>query len=271
MAIWGKIIGGVAGLSLGGPLGGMLGGVAGHAFDKMRDGGFDFERLGLDDLFGDRAGAARDQFSPQDREAMETIAKRQIAFTTAIVVLSAKMAKADGVVTRDEIAVFKTLFKIPEDEVAAVGALFNSAKRDASGFEPYAEQIAQMFVGSPNMLEEILSILFAIALADGTVHPAELNYLGKVASLFGFTPAEFERIRAAHMGPESEDPYVVLGVSKSDGDDAIKSAYRKLIRENHPDVLIAKGMPEDFIDMANQKMARINAAYDEIAKARGLV
>jgi DnaJ like chaperone protein len=245
MSIWGKVIGGVAGLAIGGPLGMILGAAAGHAYDKMK------------------AGETRVRF---DTNA------RQIAFTTAIIVLSAKMAKADGHVTRAEVDAFKQLFHIPPREMQNVGRIFDEAKKDAKGFEPYAEQVAMMFAHQPAVMEELIGGLFHIAEADGAVHPNELKFLRKTALIFGFSERQFERLKAIHMGADGDgtDPYKVLGIGRKASDAEVKKTYRKLIRENHPDTLIAQGMPQEFIDLANEKMAAINAAYDRVEKERRL-
>ena len=264
MSVWGKVIGGVAGFAMGGPLAALLGAVAGHAVDRMRE-----ERGKNDeDEQGHRPGART--WTSVETDAEIDVAARQIAFTTAVIVLSAKMAKADGVVTREEVDAFKEIFRIPPDEVAGVGRLFDEARRDARGFEPYAEQVARMFARDRSVLEELLGGLFHIAKADGVVHPAELDYLRRVAIIFGFSANEFERIRAALMGPDEADPYAILGLTRKAPDAEVKSTYRKLIREYHPDTLVAKGLPQEFVDVANDKMAAINAAYDRIEKERGL-
>ncbi len=247
MSIWGKVIGGFAGFAMGGPLGLIMGTVAGHAYDKMKAG---------------------------DAGRIDDNVNRQVAFTTAVIVLSAKMAKADGRVTRAEVDAFKELFHIPSDEMQNVGRLFDEAKQDAQGFEPYAEQISMMFAHQPAVMEELLGGLFHIARADGFVHPKELELLRKTALIFGFSEIQFERLKAIHMGDmggaDGADPYQVLGLSGKSSEDEIKKTYRTLIRENHPDTLIAQGMPQEFIDVANEKMAAINAAYDVIEKERGL-
>jgi DnaJ like chaperone protein len=247
VSIWGKVIGGVAGFALGGPLGGMLGAVAGHAVDKMK---------------AAEADAAFDGFD-QDT--------RQVAFTTAVIVLSAKMAKADGQVSADEIAAFKTIFHIPPEESSHVARIWDEAKREPGGYEPYAQQIAQLFRHEPAVMEEILGALFHIAKADSVIHPAEMEMLMRTAMIFGFDVHAFERLKHIHLGADGEDdPYEVLGVSSDATDDEIKRTYRKLIRENHPDTLMAQGVPQEFIDLANDKMATINAAYDRVEKQRGM-
>lgn len=241
MSIWGKIIGGGLGFALGGPLGAIIGAAAGHAFDKHQQGD-----------------------GPLDRSA------KSAAFTIAVIVLGAKMAKADGVVTKYEIRAFKDVFEIPSEDSKKVGEIFNHARQESAGFEPYARQIADMFQGNPGVLEELLHCLSTIAHADGALHRNEIAYLKKVADIFAIGDRTFERITAIDIGHGGGDPYQILGLTRGVGDDELKSAYRALVRENHPDKLIAEGLPEEFIDIANQKLAAINNAYDEICKQRGL-
>ncbi len=241
MSIWGKILGGAAGFALGGPLGALIGAVAGHAVDKMRETG--------------------------DGEPAD--ATKRIAFTIAVIALGAKMAKADGQVTRDEIDAFKRVFRIPPEEVQNVGRVFDQVRQDARGFEPYARQVARMFANNPAVLEELLDGLFHIARADGEVSADELAYLRQVSEIFGLESTRWERVRAGNMGPGQSDPYGILGVARDAAESEIKAAYRKLVRENHPDRLVAQGMPQEFIDLANEKLATINIAYDNVQKSRG--
>ena len=105
--------------------------------------------------------------------------------------------------------------------------------------------------------------------ADGVLHPGELAFLERVAEIFGFSQAQFRRIRASHFGPDEADPYAILGVAHNASNAEVKSTYRFLVRENHPDSLIARGVPEEFIRLANDKLAAINAAYDRIEQERG--
>jgi DnaJ like chaperone protein len=250
MSIWGKIIGGATGFALGGPLGALLGALAGHAADKYVD-------ADAPALEGPPGG--------EDRAAT-----RQVAFTIAVIALGAKMAKADGQVDRSEIAAFKEVFQVPASETANVARIFDLAKRDARGFEPYARQIAKMFRRDSPVLEELLDGLFHIARADGRIQDSEIAYLAEVATLFGFSEGDFARIREANIGPDKADPYTILGVTRAMSNDEIRAAWRKLVRDNHPDRLIAQGLPEEFVMLANQKVATINAAYDKVAKERGI-
>ena len=233
MSIWGKVSGAATGLFVAGPVGALVGAVAGHFFlDRDSDPG--------------------------------------VTFTIAIIALAGKMARADGVVTEEEFEVFQRVFRVPPEEEGNVRRIFNLARQDVAGFEHYAGQIAQLFMGNPAMLEDILDGLFEIAKADGVLHPGEAQFLERVAEIFGFAPNEFRRIRASHFAPELTDPYVILGISYVAGENEIRQTYRRLVRENHPDSLIARGVPEEFVKLANDKLAAINNAYDNICAERGL-
>ena len=233
MSIWGKVSGAAAGLFVGGPVGALVGAVAGHFFlDRDEDPG--------------------------------------VTFTIAVVALAGKMAKADGVATEQEFEVFRHIFGVPAQEEANVRRVFNLARQDIAGFEHYAGQIAQLFRDNPAVLEDVLDTLFEIAKADGVLHPCEAQFLERVADIFGFAPNEYRRIRATHFAPELTDPYVILGVSYAAEDVEIRQTYRRLVRENHPDSLIARGVPSEFIKLATDKLAAINTAYEKIQRERGL-
>ena len=259
MSVWGKVIGGVTGLAMGGPLGAFLGMIAGHAVDRTR--GNTTERIVR------WAQHSAEQYT-------YTREQRQVAFSIAVVVLGAKLAKVDGVVTRAEVDAFKEIFSIPTKDVPDVAKIFDEARQDSTGFEPYAAQAAQLFADQPHVLEELLGGLILIAKADGMVSPPERGYLRSVGNIFGFNERTFNRILSSHLGSaggsDTVDSYAVLGINRRTSDANIKKTYRQLIRENHPDTLIAQGMPPEFIAVANEKMAAINAAYDQIEKERGL-
>jgi DnaJ like chaperone protein len=279
VSIWGKIVGGAAGLAIGGPLGAVLGAVAGHAYDHYRE-EESRQRLATPERDPDPelalddgpAGATWTEPPPVFADPTET---RRIAFATAVIVLGAKLAKVDGVVTRDEIRAFKRVFRIDDAEVGDVARIYNQAKTSARGFEPYARQIAALFGHDPFLLEELLTGLFEVARADGELNPAEVDFLRRIAAIFGFDIAAFEMIRARFSATArnlsgADDAYAVLGLSRSASDDEIKQTYRKLVREHHPDRLVAKGLPPEFVEQANKTLAAINAAYDRIEKERNL-
>ncbi len=186
-----------------------------------------------------------------------------------MIALGAKMAKADGQVTRDEVEAFKQIFKVPPEDMKDVARVFNQARKDVAGYEAYASQIANLFEPATQTLEDLLHGLFHIAKADQVVHPAELDYLKKVAEIFGFNEASFSRIRAYHLGPDLADPYTILGIEPNASEEEIKRTWRALIQENHPDRAMARGLPQEFIDLATEKLATINDAYDRISRQRG--
>jgi DnaJ like chaperone protein len=179
------------------------------------------------------------------------------------------MAKADGVVTEEEVEVFEHLFRVAPSEQAHVRRVFNLANQDVAGYETYARQIAKIFAGQPGVLEDVLDGLFEIAKADNILHPGELEFLKTVAEIFGFAPNEFRRIRATHFR-DAADPYVILGVAYDANEDEIKRTYRMLVRENHPDRMIARGVPETFVRLATEKLATINGAYAQVIEEKGL-
>jgi len=187
-----------------------------------------------------------------------------------MIALSAKMAKADGVVTVDEIKAFKELFDVPAGEERNVARLFNLAKQDVAGYQAYAQRIASLYPDDAETLEDIVDGLFHIAKADGYVHEAELAYLEDVAHLFGLERRVFDQIKARHVRPDKLDPYVVLGAPHEMNDEDLRKHYRKLVTETHPDRLIARGVPEEFVRIANDRLAVINAAWDQIEAERRL-
>ncbi len=193
--------------------------------------------------------------------------EKSVAFTIGMIALGAKMAKADGVVTEDEIAAFRQVFHVPDHELAAVARVFNLAKQDVVGFETYATQIARLFEARSAVLEDVLDGLFHIAKADNAFHPGEHGFLAKVAELFGFQPADFARIRARHVSV-ADDPYLIFGVERGAASAEIKARYRQLVRENHPDKHIAAGVPVEMIEIATARLQKINEAYETIMKER---
>ena len=232
MSIWGKLTGAGVGFALGGPLGGLLGALAGHYV--------------LDRLVDDP----------------------EVVFTIALIALSAKMAKADGEVSDSEIHVFEHQFNIPQKELENVRRVFRMAQQSTAGFEAYAQQVADIYRDRPAVLEDVLDALFHIAMADQVLRNSELDFLRSVADIFGFSDFEFERIKASHTGQDAENPFLILGVTPEISNDDLKKAYRRLVRENHPDTLIARGVPKELVDIANQKVAAINTAYERILSER---
>ena len=196
--------------------------------------------------------------------------RRQVAFSVALIALSAKMAKADGVVTCDEVKAFRPIFAVSESEARNVDRLFSLAQKDVAGFQAYARRIADLYGDDREALTDVVDGLFAIARADGAVHEAEYVYLERVAGIFGIDEAEFERIAARHViGPEG-DPYRILGVGRALALPDIRRAYLKLVAENHPDRLMARGLPQEALRLATERLAAINRAFERIERERAV-
>jgi DnaJ like chaperone protein len=195
-----------------------------------------------------------------------------VEFTAAIVGLGAKLAKADGLVTIDEVATFSRVFKSAPGDEAAMRRVFDIARQTVRGYESYAKRIAKRYSERPCLLEGVLDGLFQIAGADGAITGEELGYLKSVSDSFGFSDDRFRRIKASHLGPEADDPYVVLGVPHEAAFEDVRAAYRRLMRENHPDtVTAAKSAPREYEPVAHEKASAITAAYARIRAERGFL
>lgn len=197
--------------------------------------------------------------------------RSRVAFSVALIALSAKMAKADGIVTQDEVRAFHEIFAVPRDEMRNVARLYDLAKKDTAGFEAYARQMAGLCGSSERncpMLEDILDALFHIAKADGVLHEREQAFLARVAEIFGIDEVHFASIRARHSVTEEADPYTMLGLTPGTPFDEVKRRYRQLVAETHPDRMIARGVPEEFIAIANSRLAALNEAFERLERSR---
>jgi len=193
-----------------------------------------------------------------------------VPFTVGMISLAAKMAKTDGVVTKDEVLAFKKAFNVSDAEMKHTAQAFNRAKHDAAGYEACAEDLVTVFRGDRKMLEYVLEGLFHIAKADEVLHPQEEQFLGQIAKRFGFTDAEFTFMKARHAIAAERNPYDVLGVKPSVSNVELTSQYRRLVAENRPDDFLARGLPKEFVLIATEKIAAINTAYNDVAKERGI-
>ena len=240
MSIWGSLIGGMVGFSLGGPFGMLLGSLIGGKISRTRS----------------RA------------PGFNSFAQPQQIFALSLIVLSAKLSKVDGHVSKEELIAVKDKLKIPENEIEQVGKIFNKAKEESSGFEPYAKQIAQIYKNNPNVLEEVINILFYIAEADGNVSQSEINMIQNIAQIFNLNKTQFNSIKESRKSSDKLNPYIVLESNSEDDLSSIRKKYIQLSKENHPDLLISKGVPLEVIDESKKKMRAINLAWDKIQKLK---
>ncbi len=194
-------------------------------------------------------------------------ARRNVAFTVAMIALSAKMAKADGVVTHDEVVAFYDLFEMPAGEERNVSRLFQLAQQDVAGFETYASKLSVLFAEDETTRTDVLDGLFYIAKADGVIHEREIAYLSRISEIFGIDAIGFSQVKARHIRGDG-DPYLVLGIDMAASDEDVRSSYRKQVRETHPDQLIGRGVPEEFVKIASDKLAALNKAYEQICAER---
>ncbi len=199
-------------------------------------------------------------------EKLRSPPERSIAFTIAVIALSAKMAKADGLVTRDEVTAFREVFHIAAEDEEGAAKVFNLARQDVAGFEEYASRIKSMFGSEPGTLCDLMEGLFHIAMADGTYHPAEDTFLAEVAVIFEIDELRFRTMRARFVPDTTPDPYTVLGVTPDMPLEDIRKHWRILVRETHPDVMIARGVPEEAVKLSVRRMQDINDAWAEISR-----
>ena len=198
-------------------------------------------------------------------DRLRTPPERSVGFAIAVIALSAKMAKADGLVTRDEVTAFREVFQIAQADEAGAAKVFNLARQDVAGFEEYATRISRMFGDDPETLSDLMEGLFHIAMADGVYHPNEDLFLKRVAEIFGMSEAEFSSIRCRFVPDAKPDPYSVLGVSPDMDMTEIRAAWRQMVRDTHPDRMVARGVPEEAIKLAEKRMVDINRAWEEIS------
>jgi len=239
MSIWGSLIGGFVGFSFAGPIGALIGSMVGGRISSARKSGF-----------------------------QRSFAPPQQIFAIALIILTAKLAKADGQVSKEELIAIKNKLRIPEHEIDQVGKIFNKAKEDSLGYEPYAQQIAQIYKNNLAVLDEVINILFYIAEADGKVSESEIAMIKNIAIIFGISQSQFEGIRESRKSSDKLNPYIVLGCSSNDDFATVRKKYLQLSKEHHPDILMNKGVPKEVIEESKKKMRAINSAFDQIEKMK---
>ena len=201
-------------------------------------------------------------------ERLRTPPERTVAFAIAVIALSAKMAKADGLVTRDEVTAFREVFHIPKKDEPQAARVFDMARRDVTGYESYARSIAAMFRDNSQVLEDLLEGLFHIAMADGEYHPKEDDFIQNVARIFGMCDRRFRMLRTRFVPDAPPDAYEVLGVDPDAPMEEIRRAWRQAVRDAHPDRMIARGVPQEAVNMATARLMAINRAWEEISERR---
>lgn len=239
MSIWGSLLGGVIGFSFGGPFGALLGSFLGGKISGLN--------------------------------SSKTIGNQQSSqevFALSLIILSAKLSKADGHVSKEELIAVKDKLQIPDSEIDQVAKIFNKAKDESTGYEPYAKQIAEIFRDNINVLEEVINILFYIAEADGNVSNDEETMIANIAYIFGLSQKQYQSIKESRKTSDKLNPYIVLESKPTDDLKTIRKNYIRLSKEHHPDLLISKGVPVEVINESKNKMRSINAAWDQVQKLK---
>ena len=239
MSIWGSLIGGFVGFSFAGPIGALIGSLIGGRISSRRRSGF-----------------------------QQSFAQTQQMFVISLIILTAKLSKVDGQVSKEELVAVKQKLKIPDHEIDQVGKIFNKAKEDSLGYEPYAQQIAQIYRNNPAVLDEVINTLFYIAEADSNVSDSEIAMIRDIAKIFGLSESQFEGIKESRKSSDKLNPYVVLGCDPNDDFSVIRKKYLILSKEHHPDILVSKGVPQEVIEESKKKMRAINSAFDQIEKMK---
>ena len=239
MSIWGSLLGGVIGFSFGGPFGALLGSFLGGKISKLNS----------SKIIGNQQNS-------------------QEVFALSLIILSAKLSKADGHVSKEELIAVKDKLQISDSEIGQVAKIFNKAKDESTGYEPYAKQIAEIFRGNLNVLEEVINILFYIAEADGHVSSDEETMIANIAYIFGLSQKQYQSIKESRKTSDKLNPYIVLESQPTDDLKTIRKNYIKLSKEHHPDLLISKGVPVEVINESKNKMRSINAAWDQVQKLK---
>ena len=237
MSFWKAGIGGMIGFSIGGPIGGILGALIGSKL------------------------SGKDQVKPSTKQ------RNQAAFFTALFACLAKIAKADGKVTREEVDkvdhFIKDRFKFPSNQRAFAIEIFNHAKDDSNSFRDYANQLASLLSSDKSALIMFYELLFELSMADGHLDASEEKLLLEAIDIFQIDP-EFFKINKRKYGASTSDAYVILGVTEDMSFKDIKVAYQRKRKEFHPDTLLSKGLPEELLEKAKEKFIEIQSAFEEI-------
>ena len=240
MSLFGGIVGGFVGFTLLGPIGALVGSVVGSRMSESRT-----------------------------RRSNPNNFDHQVAFFAALFACFAKISKADGVVSKEEVNKIEEFiskkFNLDKEQRNFAINIFQKAKDDNVSFEAYAKQLQSLLKQSPNSLLIFYELLFELAMADGELHPAEEKILKKVPNIFKLPNNLFKELYEKYVS-NIKDYYKILGVNRNMSFSEIRKVYLKKRKEFHPDMLISKGLPEELIEKAKSKFIEIQEAYEELEK-----
>lgn len=256
MNLYGKILCGIIGYYILGPLGAMLGVYLGHMVDR-------------EETYGEMP---RRKAQPFIFVRKVNLVERQEVFFSCVFSMLAKLARADGTISADEIEVVERFIRVelnldPTRQKQAKD-IFRAARQSNKPFVAYAREFQRVFSGDRTILENLLNILLKLSLADGKIVREEEHLLRQAAEIFNIESIDFDRIRSQYGGDPDRD-YAILGCKPQDSVEKIKKQYRQLVKENHPDVVKGRGQPEAFANIAAEKFRAIQEAYESIRQKRG--
>jgi DnaJ like chaperone protein len=262
MSWFGKIVGGTLGLFVGGPIGAIGGAALGHyVFDREAD----EQAGGAARGWGEQVGGGRWQ-------QVRTQEQAQATYFVALFSMLGKLAKADGTVSQAEGEAFKAMLKqmpLGRDQRQFAINIFNEAKRSPYSIEDFADQFRQITGGRPEIHTQMVDMLYQIAAVDQHLHEREEEAIRSVSRILGLSDDQVDGIKAKYFEATGEH-YKVLGISADASDDAVRSAYRELARKYHPDTVVSKGLPEEFVQFAHKRFQEIQAAYESIKAERNM-
>ena len=254
MSWFGKLTFGSLGLFLGGPLGAIAGAALGHH------------------LIDKRGNFTKRAIHTTQEPTLGYAEQTQAAYFISLFSILGKLAKIDGVVSREEIGVvenFINTLPVQGREKQFARQVFKEAKNSTYSIEDFAIQLYQATKQQPAVLLSFLDLLFQIAAADGTLHTAEEAALRRIKDIFQVSDQQFDNIRAVYF-KELDKYYKILGCRPESSNEEIKGSYKKLVKDFHPDTIVSKGLPEEFMDFATKRFREIQEAYENITQERKL-
>lgn len=252
MGIIGKVVGGAIGFAIGGPIGGIAGAVFGHAFDH----------------------SSEELQAPGEPNRLSHIEESQLAFFVSTFSMLAKLSTADGQLSQKELDVVDKFavhdIGLSSENHRIALNIFHAALESPASFEDFAIQFYQRFASQSHLIEMMIDILLRVSVADGSLQTAEETLILSAVRIFSVDQGRYQQIRSRYV-KVSNPAYQILESGPDDSIEKIKKNYRRLVQHYHPDKYIGKGLPEEFIQLANDKFREIQSAYEQIKKERGIV
>ena len=241
MGQFGKWIGGGLGWVMGGPIGGLLGFLVGSVIDNTT--------------------VRTSAFATQDSRTTPG------AFGVSLLVLIAAVMKADGKVVKSELDYVKQFFvrQFGSNSAGEATRMLRDLLKQDIPLRDVCQQINSNMDYSSRL--QLIHLLFNVSVADGMVHPSEVEVIEKISGYIGISSSDYQSIKNMFI-PETDSSYKILEIDPSASDEEVKKAYRRMAMKYHPDKVTHLG--EDFKKVADEKFKKVNEAYEKIKKERNL-